>query len=75
MLAPLRWRRRRILALKLAAYSYREIMEMLVVTCTNVNRHLSEGRAELRRRARRELSQGGMASVTSPPRSASAAPT
>jgi RNA polymerase sigma factor (sigma-70 family) len=50
-LADLRWRRRRILALKLAGFSYREIMELLGVTCTNVNRHLSEGRAELRRAA------------------------
>jgi RNA polymerase sigma factor (sigma-70 family) len=50
-LAGLRWRRRRVLELKLAGFSYREIMELLGVTYTNVNRHLSEGRAELRRAA------------------------
>jgi DNA-directed RNA polymerase specialized sigma24 family protein len=47
-LAGLRWRRRRVLELKLAGFSYREITEILGVTYTNVNRHLSEGRAELR---------------------------
>jgi DNA-directed RNA polymerase specialized sigma24 family protein len=47
-LAGLRWRRRRVLELKLAGFSNREIMELLGVTYTNVNRHLSEGRAELR---------------------------
>jgi RNA polymerase sigma factor (sigma-70 family) len=50
-LAGLRWRRRRVLELKLAGFSYREIMELLGVTYTNVNRHLTEGRAELRRAA------------------------
>jgi DNA-directed RNA polymerase specialized sigma24 family protein len=50
-LAGLRWRRRRVLELKLAGFSYREIMELLGVTYTNVNRHLSEGRRELRRAA------------------------
>jgi hypothetical protein len=39
----------RVLALKLAGFSYREIMELLGVTYTNVNRQQSEGRAELRR--------------------------
>jgi hypothetical protein len=38
-------------SLKLAGFSYREIMELLGVTYTNVNRLLSEGRAELRRAA------------------------
>jgi DNA-directed RNA polymerase specialized sigma24 family protein len=31
-LAGLRWRRRRVLELKLAGFSYREIMEILGVT-------------------------------------------
>src|SRR4051794_20196242 len=47
-LAGLRWRRRRVLALKAAGYKYEEIAEMLGVTYTNVNRHLGAGRAELR---------------------------
>jgi DNA-directed RNA polymerase specialized sigma24 family protein len=46
----LRWRRR-ALALKLAGFSYREIMERLGVTYTNVSRHLTEARAELREAA------------------------
>jgi RNA polymerase sigma factor (sigma-70 family) len=50
-LAGLRWRRRRVLELKLAGFSYREIMELLGVTYTNVNRHLTEARAELRKAA------------------------
>jgi RNA polymerase sigma factor (sigma-70 family) len=49
-LADLRWRRRRALALKVAGYSYREIMAILGVTYTNVNRHVTEGRTELRKR-------------------------
>jgi RNA polymerase sigma factor (sigma-70 family) len=49
-LADLRWRRRYALALKVAGYSYREIMAILGVTYTNVNRHVTEGRAELRKR-------------------------
>jgi len=47
-LAGLRWRRRRVLALKAAGYRYEEIAEMLGVTSTNVNRHMTQGRAELR---------------------------
>jgi DNA-directed RNA polymerase specialized sigma24 family protein len=50
-LADLRWRRRRVLELKLAGFGYREIMERLGVTYTNVNRDLTEARAELRRAA------------------------
>jgi DNA-directed RNA polymerase specialized sigma24 family protein len=50
-LAGLRWRRRRVLELKLAGFGYREIMEHLGVTYTNVNRHLTEARAELREAA------------------------
>jgi RNA polymerase sigma factor (sigma-70 family) len=46
-LAGLRWRRR-VLALKAAGYKYEEIAEMLGVTYTNVNRHMTEGRAEVR---------------------------
>jgi DNA-binding transcriptional ArsR family regulator len=37
--------------LKLAGSSYCEIMEILGGTYTNVNRHLSERRAELRKAA------------------------
>jgi DNA-directed RNA polymerase specialized sigma24 family protein len=39
-LAGLRWRRRRVLELKVAGFSYREITELLGVTYTDVNRHL-----------------------------------
>jgi DNA-directed RNA polymerase specialized sigma24 family protein len=38
-----------VLALKAAGYKYEEIAEMLGVTYTNVNRHMTRGRAELRR--------------------------
>lgn len=47
-LAGLRWRRRRVLALKAAGYRYEEIAELLGVTYTNVNRQMTRGRAELR---------------------------
>jgi DNA-directed RNA polymerase specialized sigma24 family protein len=47
----LRPRRRRALEPKLAGYSYREITQILGVTYTNVNRHLTEARAELRETA------------------------
>jgi RNA polymerase sigma factor (sigma-70 family) len=46
--AALRWRRRRVLVLQAAGYSYKEMAELLGVTYTNVNRHVTEGRAELR---------------------------
>lgn len=36
---------------RLAGFSYREIMELLGVAYTNVNRHLTEARAELREAA------------------------
>ena len=49
--AGLRWRGRRILELKPAGFSYREIMELLGLTYANVNRQLSERRTELRRAA------------------------
>jgi hypothetical protein len=45
-LAGLRWRRR-VLALKAAGYSYK-VAEMLSVTYTNVNRHMTERWVELR---------------------------
>ena len=48
LLAALRFRRRRVLALRVAGYSYQEIARRLGVTYTNVNRHATEGRAELR---------------------------
>ena len=51
-LAGLGDRRRTALTLKVAGYSYREIQELLGVTFTWINRHLTEGRAELRKRAR-----------------------
>jgi RNA polymerase sigma factor (sigma-70 family) len=47
-LSALRWRRRRVLVLRLAGYTYKEMAEKLGVTYTNVNRHVTEGRAELR---------------------------
>jgi hypothetical protein len=47
-LAGLRWRRRRVPEPKLAGFGNREIMERLGVTYTNVNRHVTEARAELR---------------------------
>jgi len=50
-LADLRWRRRRVLALKVAGFSYREIMERLALTYTNVNRQLVRGRKDLERAA------------------------
>jgi DNA-directed RNA polymerase specialized sigma24 family protein len=51
-LAGLRWRRRRVLALRAAGYSNKEIAAKFGVTYTNVNRHVTEGRAELRERQR-----------------------
>jgi len=47
-LADLRWRRRRVLELKVAGYSYREIQDQLGITYTNVNRQLTRGRKDLR---------------------------
>ena len=58
-LAGLRWHQRTVLALQLAGYSYKEIAERLGKTYTWVNRHLTEGRAELRRRAVREVEAAG----------------
>jgi DNA-directed RNA polymerase specialized sigma24 family protein len=37
-----------MLVLRAAGYGYKEIAERLGVTYTNVNRHVTEGRAELR---------------------------
>jgi RNA polymerase sigma factor (sigma-70 family) len=48
LVAGLRRRRRRVIELRLAGFSYAEIQEKLGVTQTNVNRHVTEGRAELR---------------------------
>lgn len=59
-LAGLRWHQRTVLTLQLAGYSYREIAERLGKTYTWVNRHLTEGRAELRRRRVRELEAAGL---------------
>jgi DNA-directed RNA polymerase specialized sigma24 family protein len=42
------WRCRRALILRAAGYSYNEIAELLGVTYTNLNRQVTEGRAELR---------------------------
>ena len=39
---------RRALVLQAAGHSYKEIAENLGVTYTNVNRRITEGRAELR---------------------------
>ncbi len=45
--AALRCRRRRVLVLKLAGYSYKEIQETLGLTYTNVNRQLTRSRKDL----------------------------
>ena len=58
-LAGLRWHQRTVLTLQLAGYSYKEIAARLGRTYTWVNRHLTEGRAELRRRRARDLEAGG----------------
>jgi RNA polymerase sigma factor (sigma-70 family) len=58
-LAGLRWHQRTVLTLQLAGYSYKEIAQRLGRTYTWVNRHLTEGRAELRRRWVRELEAAG----------------
>ena len=49
LLAGLPLRRRRALELQIAGYSYQEIAKRRGVTYTNVNRQVTEGRAELRR--------------------------
>jgi RNA polymerase sigma factor (sigma-70 family) len=49
VLASLKPRQRETLALKAAGYSYREIQAIRGVTYTNVNRHVTEGRAAARR--------------------------
>lgn len=51
-LAGLGERRRAALTLKVAGYSYREIQQLLGVSYTWVNRHITEGRAKLRARER-----------------------
>jgi len=51
-LAGLGERRRAALTLQVAGYSYREIQQLLGVSYTWVNRHITEGRAKLRERAR-----------------------
>jgi DNA-directed RNA polymerase specialized sigma24 family protein len=48
-LARLKGRQRATLALKVAGYSYREIQALRRVTYTNVNRHMTEGRAAARK--------------------------
>jgi RNA polymerase sigma factor (sigma-70 family) len=58
-LAGLRWHQRAVLTMQLAGYSYKEIAARLGKTYTWVNRHLTEGRAELRRRRVRELEAAG----------------
>ena len=50
-LAGLGARRRTALTLKVAGYSYKEIQELLGVSYTWINRHITEGRAKLRERA------------------------
>ena len=60
-LAGLRWHQRTVLTMQLAGYSYKEIAERLGRTYTWVNRHLTEGRAELRRG--RELQAVGVGVV------------
>ena len=58
-LAGLRWHQRTVLTMQLAGYSYKEIALRLGRTYTWVNRHLTEGRAELRRRWVREMEAAG----------------
>jgi DNA-directed RNA polymerase specialized sigma24 family protein len=62
-LAGLRWHQRTVLTLQLAGYSYKEIAERLGKTYTWVNRHLTEGRAELRRRLVPEPDAAGRAAA------------
>jgi DNA-directed RNA polymerase specialized sigma24 family protein len=50
-LAGLPWRQRTAVSLHAAGYRYGEIAELTGTTYTWVNRHISEGRARLRRRA------------------------
>jgi DNA-directed RNA polymerase specialized sigma24 family protein len=49
VLASLKERQRKTLALRVAGFSYREIQALRGATYTNVNRHVSEGRAAARR--------------------------
>jgi Sigma-70, region 4 len=65
-LAGLRWHQRTVVTLQLAGYSYKEIAQRLGRTYTWVNRHLTEGRAELRRRQARELEAERGANQNSP---------
>jgi RNA polymerase sigma factor (sigma-70 family) len=58
-LAGLRWHQRTVLTMQLAGFSYKEIAARLGRTYTWVNRHLTEGRAELRRRWVSELEEAG----------------
>jgi DNA-directed RNA polymerase specialized sigma24 family protein len=57
-----------VLTLQLAGYSYKEIAERLGKTYTWVNRHLTEGRAELRRRRARDLGAAERGTDRSPAR-------
>jgi DNA-directed RNA polymerase specialized sigma24 family protein len=50
-LASLEERQRETLALHVAGFSYREIQAIRGVTFTNVNRHVTERRREVRRAA------------------------
>ena len=50
--ASLSLRKRQVLAMHGAGWRYREIADALGVTYTNVNRHITEGRARVRRLAR-----------------------
>jgi len=49
VVAALKPKQRDTLALGVAGHSYREIEQIRGVTNTNVNRHMSEGRAAARR--------------------------
>ena len=53
-LAGLGERRRAALTLQVLGYSYKEIQQLLGVSYTWVNRHITEGRAKLRERARED---------------------
>jgi len=74
-LAGKRWRRRQALVLKLAGFSYREIMELLGVTYTNVRRHLSGGARSSGGRLHASTQAGSICRCSSSRASGSSSPT
>jgi RNA polymerase sigma factor (sigma-70 family) len=65
-LTTLKPQQRAALSLRLAGYSYREIIERLGVTYTWANRHITEGRQQLRR-SNAAAEAGGMRRSAMPP--------